>query len=148
MRLLTILLFIFTLLACQQETSSSESAVAEAPTALPDDFLEFYEKFHADTNFQVEHIAFPLPGKPAPGELPFEVVNFKWTRDGWKMHKRLADDDDTFERKYRFLTESIIQEIIYAPEYGFSMERRFAKMSDGWNLIYYADMQSKGWKVE
>lgn len=146
MRIAILLIVVSFFMSCQPSTPE-----AEAPpqvTELPGDFLDFYEKFHADTNFQVEHIAFPLPGKPSPGELDFEVVNFKWTRDGWKMHKRLADDDDTFERKYRFLAPEIIQEFIYAPDYGFSMERRFAKMSDGWNLIYYADMQSKGWELE
>lgn len=146
MRIVFFLIVLSICLSCQP--SAPEAEAPPKVTELPSDFLEFYEKFHADTNFQVAHIAFPLPGKPSPGQLDFEVVNFKWTRDGWKMHKRLADDDDTFERKYRFLAPEIIQEFIYAPDYGFSMERRFAKMSDGWNLIYYADMQSKGWELE
>ena len=46
-----------------------------------------------------------------------------------------------FDRQYTVYSESLISELIYAPTYGYYMERRFGKLSDGWNLIYYADMQ-------
>jgi hypothetical protein len=38
------------------ENEPSEEAV---PDTLPDDFVEFYDKFHTDSAYQLEHIIFP-----------------------------------------------------------------------------------------
>lgn len=127
------------IISCQSSTKQEENR--ETVTELPADFVEFYELFHADSNFQLNHIAFPLSGKPASGDFNIELTDFKWTREGWKVHKRMADDDDTFDKKYLVYSEDMISEIIYSPDYGYYMERRFGRLSDGWNLIYYADMQ-------
>jgi hypothetical protein len=123
-------------------------AEPEQTVELPQDFIEFYELFHTDTNYQLSHIAFPLSGKPASGQFNMQLTDFKWTRDGWRIHKRMSDDDDTFDKKYIIYSEDMIAEIIFSPTYGYYMERRFGKLSDGWNLIYYADMQEGGEESE
>ena len=89
------ILFLLSLGACKTESSESPDVVPEA-VELPQDFLDFYEEFHADTLFQLNHISFPLSGKPASGQFSIDLTDFKWTREGWRIHKRIADDDDTF----------------------------------------------------
>ena len=139
------ILFVFLILGCKEkaENELAEEATT-SPVELPVDFLSFYEEFHQDSLYQLNHIAFPLSGKPASGQFNFELKDFKWTRDGWKIHKRMADDDDTFDRKFQVITENMVVEYIFSPAYGYHMERRYGKLSDGWNLIYYADMQEGG----
>ena len=142
-RVFILLASIVCLVACKKEAITQHVAEQAEPTEveLPADFLDFYEEFHRDTLFQLNHIAFPLSGKPASGQFNIELTDFKWTRKGWVFHKRISDDDDTFDRKYQMFTPELIIELIYAPTYGYYMERRFGKLSDGWNLIYYEDMQ-------
>ena len=142
-RIIILLYLSLSIVACRHDAPQSADAdqQEEEITELPDDFVEFYELFHADTNYQLDHIAFPLSGKPASGVFNMELTDFKWTRDGWKMHQRMADDDDTFDKKYVVYSKDMITEIIYAPDFGYYMERRFGRLSDGWNLIYYADIQ-------
>ena len=138
-----ILLFAICLFSCRPESDSTSSAPQEetAEIELPEDFLTFYEEFHRDSVFQLNHIAFPLSGKPASRQFNVKLTDYKWTRDGWTIHKRIADDDDTFDRKFKVYSKDLVTEFIYSPGYGYYMERRFGKLSDGWNLIYYADMQ-------
>lgn len=140
--MIRIYLFFFAIcvLACQQNKPEAEET---AGLELPEDFIAFYERFHADSSFQMNHIIFPLPGKPASDDFDMEFVDFKWTRAGWKVHQAFDENDDTFDRRYKLFDEGLISEIIYSPTYGYYMERRFAKMTDGWNLIYYADIQEK-----
>ncbi len=123
------------------QTEESEAVVEEIQ--IPDEFLFFYDRFHVDTNYQLDRIIFPLSGKPASGKFDMELSDFKWTRDGWVLHKAFKEDDDTFERKFVVHTPDLISEFIYNQQYGFYMERRFGKLSDGWHLIYYADMQQR-----
>ena len=131
---------LFILIACHSSPAPQEP---EAQLELPEDFIEFYDRFHADSNFQISRIVFPLPGKPASDDFEMEFVDFKWTKDGWKIHKAFDENDDTFDRRYKVFDEGLISEIIFSPTYGYYMERRFAKMTDGWNLIYYADIQEQ-----
>jgi len=142
-RALFFLLIIFCI-SCKSEApvelvEDSQEVVLEPS----DEFLTFYDRFHADTVFQLDHIVFPLQGKPATGMFEGEVKEFKWTREGWTVHKAFKEDDDTFDRQFVVHAPELITEVIYSATYGFYMERRFAKLSDGWNLIYFADMAKK-----
>ena len=127
--LLSLLLF-----ACKEK-------VEEIPkTEIPEDFVEFYNKFHTDTLFQVEHIHFPLEGMPAlaPGS-DLEGFSFWWERVGWKMHKPFDDNGGTFTRTFSNFA-GIITEQISDNSGQFTMMRRFSKMDGEWTLIYYKEM--------
>ena len=120
---------------------SCKEKVAEIPkTEIPEDFVEFYNKFHTDTLFQVEHIHFPLEGMPAlaPGS-DLEGFSFWWERVGWKMHKPFDDNGGTFTRTFSNFA-GIITEQISDNSGQFTMMRRFSKMDGEWTLIYYKEM--------
>ncbi len=136
------LFVMLTLFSCEI-TQKEKEVEGEPKLEVPKDFYEFYAKFHADTVFQLQRITFPLSGKPSSGQFEFEVSDFKWTRDGWRIHKAFQEEDDTFSRKFVVHAPGMISEFIYTQTFGFYMERRFAKLSDGWNLIYFADMQQR-----
>ncbi len=150
-RLLFICLIV-SLSSCRTESTDKADQPAitkpEKIVELPEDFKEFYELFHSDSLFQLNHIAFPLSGKPASGDFAMELTDYKWLREGWKIHKAFDEDDDTFDREFTIYTKDLISEKIYSPTFGYHMERRFGKLSDGWNLIYYADMQERKERVE
>ncbi len=111
-----------------------------APKALevsiPDDFFPFYDMFHSDSTFQMEHIIFPLDGIPA--EQGLRGPEWTWDRDEWVLH-RPFDDKGTFKRSW-YAINSIIVEKISDSSGRFTMERRWARMGGEWNLIYYKEM--------
>lgn len=115
------------------ETNPQES------TSLPADFLEFYERFHQDTTYQLDHIVWPLAGRPgALDTLSLdENGSFFWEKDKWTIHKPF-NHDAQFDREFEVLGSNLVNEISTHQEHGVTMLRRFAKTSGGWNLIYYA----------
>lgn len=117
------------LIACKNNQSSTH-VVSDAPEEnivhIPDDFPEFYSKFHLDPEYQLSHIQFPLAGK-AEGE--------KWQVDNWDFHKPFTDTDE-FIRDYENLG-GIITERIVDKGGMFYITRRFAKVASEWNLIFY-----------
>ena len=44
--------------------SCSSAPEVSAPAELSNDFQVFYELFHRDSSYQMEHITFPLEGLP------------------------------------------------------------------------------------
>lgn len=104
---------------------------AEVSSSLPEDFYEFYDQFHSDSVFQMSHIIFPIKGDPSD-----PIIN----QDEWILHKPFDSMNGTFERDFRILGSKIVAEYIYEQTGNFAMERRFGKLSDGWNLIYYDPM--------
>lgn len=117
----------------------------ERPTAaftateqeLPADFLQFYERFHLDTAYQMQHITFPLAG--VPDNRPF-AEQFRWERTDWIPHRPFDLDASNMERRFSRLDAQTIQEVLLHPQERAGMLRRFAKLDDEWYLIYYAGM--------
>jgi len=104
---------------------------------LPADFEVFYEKFHTDSAYQMEHIIFPLEGHLRLMENQIEIINsIKWEKEDWVMHKPFNDHGGTFEQKY-LMTNNVVVEKISDRSNFFRMERRFAKLGNDWTLIYY-----------
>lgn len=118
----------------QQETSVSVSAD-------DDGFTEFYEAFHTDSTYQLDHITFPLEGLPSFADSM--LVNYGkhyYKKEGWKMlHKVDWDTSTMFTRTLEPTGLGVVNEYICTPE-KYCISRRFAKLHDGWYLIYYADM--------
>ena len=133
MRFLILILTLFAGLACN---NSENSATTE--NGLPSDFEKFYNRFHEDTTFQIDHITFPLAGSPAMIDtLVVSDIPFFWERDSWEYHKPY-DPSSRFDRSFVVLGPELINERYSHRELPLIMERRFAKTSDGWRLIYYA----------
>ena len=110
--------------ACKNDT-----AVESTPqiVEIPEEFVSFYEKFHTDSLFQLEHIIFPLSMKSD---------STKWQKDEWTHHKAFDSQDGAYTREFDNFN-GIIIETIREKNNSFKIERRFSKSSDSYNLIYY-----------
>lgn len=105
---------------------------------LPGDFIEFYELFHSDSAYQLKHIAFPLEGFFRDNEKENDIIySIIWTEENWVLHRRFDPSDTAFTQEFKVLGNSAVTETISALDGLFKIERRFARLSDGWNLIYY-----------
>ena len=134
--LLPVILTCTLLSSCRQDVASEMHR-----SQLPADFIEFYTLFHHDTAYQMEHIVFPLPGlKMILNESDSTAGKDYWTKQGWVPHRKMKSSDQ-FIRSYDILEETMIVETIRERDGINAMQRRFARMSDGWHLIYYMEMQ-------
>ena len=106
---------------------------------LPSDFLAFYQRFHDDSLYQLEHVVFPLQGLPADADSA-TIVNgkFRWQREGWAMHHPIEDAGTQFSRSMKKITDEMVIENIKVAGGQYGMQRRWSKSDDDWYLIYYA----------
>lgn len=135
-RFLYIFIFCICGMACKEKSPSgvSSEAVVVVVEGIPDDFYEFYDRFHEDEEFQIESIHFPLQGISDQG------VDTLWQSTDWVLHRSFDDYNGTFERSFLNL-KGIVEERISDPDGQFGMVRRFSKMDGKWKLIYYKEMQ-------
>jgi len=104
-------------------------------------FDAFYQRFMSDSLFQMEHIIFPLEGLPDNADSATISSNtFRWERDNWVMHRRFDPQNSGFILEFiPFGDNLMVEKIVHRTgEYG--MIRRFAKLDNEWNLIYYAGL--------
>ena len=120
--------------SCKKNTGSISNV-----HQLPKDFTQFYDKFHDDSLYQMEHIIFPLEGMPA-SEGKLTDPDFKWMKEDRQIHKPFTDPNGDYTRELFAMDSSIVIEKIRLKNNEFGMERRFAKSNDEWYLIYYAAM--------
>ncbi len=111
-----------------------------APAGLPTGFRKFYENFHRDSIFQLNHIRFPLEGIPEKETEETDISGFYWKKENWKMHRPFNAMDGSFIRDFQPLGEDIVIEKIRHAEASYGMQRRFSRDGDEWYLIYYAAM--------
>ena len=140
MRLLIICPLLF--ISCQIQ-SEKQTPAGKLGTAgeLPADFIEFYQRFHDDSVYQLEHIQFPLSGLPANADtMETSAGTFKWKQSNWKIHKPIDSTLTGYVKSFRKFDDGVIIEIITQRQVGIGMERRFVKMDGNWQLIYYAGM--------
>lgn len=110
-------------------------------TKLPMGFMAFYDHFHRDSLYQLNHIQFPLEGIPTNAlEMGMADTVFTWNRDSWIMHRPFTDEDSMFNKVMYALDTHIVIEKIRLKTNEFGMERRFLKRDGSWELIYYAGM--------
>jgi hypothetical protein len=113
----------------------------ESEAQLPEDFSEFYEQFHTDEEYQVAHIIWPLRGLPDNADSVIVAEdNYYYQKEDWIMHHKLNDPENNFEQYFAIIDDKLIIDKIEMKSTNLSMERRFAKMNDDWNLIYYVGM--------
>lgn len=106
---------------------------------VPEDFSEFYILFHTDSAYQMDHILFPLEGRPASDNNQF-YDEFKWQKDAWKIHNFDHFDQDKYKVSRKVTDSTLITETIRDKQSGFGIKRRFARFNDKWYLIYYDAM--------
>ena len=122
--------------AAAESATTAESTPAE-PVApgIPPDFLDFYTRFHADSAFQVSRIPWPLAGNYAQDSLG-QIVDLRYRPEDWVMHRPLDLGRD-FEREFQVVSPELITETVRARAGNYAITRRFALLSDGWNLTEY-----------
>lgn len=118
--------------------ATNGNATAENES-LPEGFAEFYQQFHSDSMYQIEHIVFPLEGLPNNADSAIVASKtFRWTPENWRMQKPFDFQVSEYKREIVPLTESIVLERIVHNSGQFGMVRRFAIVGGDWHLIYYA----------
>jgi hypothetical protein len=132
------LIYLISIIACKPKVSTSSVTVRSPATELPDDFIEFYKQFHQDSQYQISHIVFPLPGMMRDTAGRDSAIT--WLAENW-IHHQSVTPDDLWSVDFTIPVEGVIIEFIHAKEEGYWMERRFARMDDKWNLIYYAGLR-------
>ncbi|MEL6862910.1 MAG: hypothetical protein AAFP19_00765 [Bacteroidota bacterium] len=136
-------MLIFWLLERQVAPSpETDAPIAQTNTANnPQDFDVFFERFHTDSLYQIEHVLFPLQGLPPDVDsITLAEGRFYWQKSDWRMHRPFDDMDGTFIRELIPFGDDIMLEQIKDNSGQYGMQRRFAYFDDGWQLIYYSAM--------
>lgn len=131
--------------SCQSKSgTSSETATAENKgDTLPADFVKFYDRFHLDSAYQMDHIVFPLEGLPnstGDGDTLTQTRYF-WQKADWKRHRPFTDPGNNFSQWFEILDDRVIEHWIQMNGTNMYMKRRFARLGDDWFLIYYQGMR-------
>ncbi len=133
-------LFLFILLCACNEQDHTEETETTSFTA-PESFVDFYQRFHRDSLFQIEHIIFPLEGLPDDADsLTIALGSFRWKRENWQMQRPFDFEMSEFGREIKKVAPGTIEEIIYHKKLPYVIVRRFSYLGDDWYLIYYAGM--------
>ena len=132
------LLFVFAtclaIMSCNQTAPRNEAANVE-------EFPAFYQKFHQDSAFQMSRISFPLEGLPERADsATITSGTFRWKKEDWKIQKAFTPQNSEFEQSFLPIGEDMIIEKLAHKKWGLAITRRFAKLDDGWNLIYYSGL--------
>lgn len=133
------MLFLFQ--ACNANNNKTTHASKDVGLVTSEEFIQFYNKFHSDSLFQINHIVFPLEGHIYNEDNEKEKI--LWTTDTWKIHRAFDDMGGTFTRSYSEFG-GIISEKIQDDKSISSMERRFSKIQNKWYLIYYDPIHLTG----
>ena len=128
------------LLGCRKKPSSP---LIESGWVHAEEFEAFYERFHRDSTFQMDHIVFPLEGIPDNAD-PAVVAGgtFRWTPETWRMNRPIDLEETGFRREIGFLGNDILTERLVHESGDYAMMRRFARMGEEWYLIYYAGLNA------
>ncbi|MEM8523282.1 MAG: hypothetical protein AAGG68_01500 [Bacteroidota bacterium] len=118
--------------------NENKEQVVEATTPDANDFEAFYNRFHSDSVYQIEHILFPLQGLPTNADTTIlRNRDFYYQKEGWVVQNRLPENSD-FRSEIAAIDSALVIERILHQSGQYAMERRFAKMDGEWMLIYYA----------
>ncbi len=138
----TNLLFFFIILLlsnCKNKPQALQQAKAEGD--LPKDFLEFYQKFHTDSVYQMAHIEWPLKGESGVSQdttVKRQLV--EWTPENWRLMHLPDTSMSTLKRGFEMVGDILVIEKMSYPMVGYGYERQFYKEEDGqWWLIFYGE---------
>ena len=109
--------------------------------SMPPDFLAFYQRFHSDSVYQMEHIVFPLQGLPSMADdATLSANNYRWQKEDWVLHQPFENAEGEFSRRFTKINDEMVIENIELVGGGYGMQRRWSKSGEDWYLIYYAGM--------
>lgn len=127
--------------ACQNSQQAPPVTEPAAQAGLPEGFAAFYQKFHSDSLFQMEHIVFPLEGLPDNADSTLITTNdFRWQAEEWRMQRQFDFEMSEFKRDIVPLNDRMVLERIVHQGGEFGVVRRFAIVGGEWHLIYYAGL--------
>lgn len=140
----------FNLISCKKKSAtpsivdkveSSDIRTNISFASLPEDFKDFYKKFHEDSSFQMSCIFFPLEGLPDNADPEF-IGNEKYffSPDQWKYQNLIPIENELNSISYNCISNMLVEETITDKKLDLKLIRRFAKTGGGWRLIYYAGM--------
>lgn len=126
-------------LSCNSGREKEDKTSANA--TLPDGFSVFYQNFHSDSTFQMQHIIFPLQGIPDHADsLSIANDNYHWLPEDWSIQRTIDFEMSEFIRQFEVVNEQMVVERIIHKNGEYGMIRRFAKVAGEWHLIYYAGL--------
>lgn len=126
-----------------QPESNTTDEFTHSENSLPKDFHSFYDRFHTDSVYQMNHISFPLTGVVQEGDSLRTLVAKQWIKTDWKLHKPFDNYGGTYERTFTN-NGTIISETILGNGGMFTVEKRYSKLSGEWFLIYYQGLVMNG----
>jgi hypothetical protein len=146
MRPCLILMVLFSAIAfCSCSSKKPSNPAINAPAAVTgtvykengESFDRFNQRFHADSNFQLSRISFPIGGK-----FVDDLQSRLWTPDNWEiLTTPVSPVTDTTQYKHSLVrTDSFVTETFWIDQSGFKVERRFALKDGKWYLVYYDDI--------
>lgn len=117
--------------ACKNKQTAASAEGGADLSKSEIEFNKFYEDFHADSLYQVQHVEFPLAGKTSSGQDTF------WEAGTWKMHKKF--NLKNVKNNLRLFDNTAIEHLVI--DNMFLIERQFSKSAkDGqWRLTYYTE---------
>lgn len=122
--------------ACKNEPKTPAVDVSQLTDV--EEFNTFFQRFHEDSLYQIEHITFPLQGLPSGADSTARADNnFVWEKETWRMHRHMPPNSG-YTREYEILTPTLINEYTADSDKSYGLVRRFAKLDNDWYLIYYA----------
>ena len=123
----------------QKSTPTTSQVETTENQELPENFVEFYNKFYSDSTYQMNHILFPLNGYAESNDSVRQMQAKTWTVDDWKIHRPFNDMNGTFER-YFAVDGNVISEFHESTNGMFIAEKRFTPIRNEYQLIYYQDL--------
>ncbi len=131
--------FLLLLLGCGCTSETRESGATSNVLPVPASFFDFYERFHQDSFYQLQHIQFPLDGKSGRLSTGNQSDSTHWKRSEWKLHRPVDFSQGQYQQELAVLGSYLILERITHRTGRFRIERRFARLDEEWYLIYYAN---------
>lgn len=127
-------------MSCTSTPEETQNEELEQLSDLPSGFKDFYDRFHSDSIYQLQHIMWPLSSKVFENrERSYQQF---WDSTNWKVHHAFAEDDELYQQEFRVVDDRLLTELIYLKIGGFAIERRFAFIDTAWYLILYNEYHS------
>ena len=101
---LTLLLFF----ACNNQPTENAGTVP-VNEELPKGFSAFYQQFHQDSAFQMDHIVFPLEGIPDNADQEtIQSGTFRWRKENWSLMRPVDYQMSEYRRDFIPLTDEMV----------------------------------------
>ena len=142
--LFLLVFFLFSCLtSCKTDTKmDSGEAQSEREVFVPDkSFAPFYDRFHSDSVYQLEHINFPLQGMPQRiDSTSLATRDFFWEKESWVIQHDFDEKATGFTKTINTISPEMIEETILDKSGQFGILRRFVKLDGEWYLIYFSGL--------